>query len=139
MKRVSCTSEMPFTELPLLVNTYDIDVAGHVNNIVFIRWLEDLRNKLFMQLYSLQKLLELDFYLVVVASDMKYKKQIKLFDIPVGKMFLKSYSHGVFVFNAEITIEQRIAFTATQKCVLLNLTDNKMFVGNINDLVDHKY
>jgi acyl-CoA thioesterase FadM len=34
-------------ELSLNVNTYDIDVAGHVNNIVYIRWLEDMRNILY--------------------------------------------------------------------------------------------
>ena len=30
-------------ELPLRVAGYDIDFAGHVNNAVYIRWLEDLR------------------------------------------------------------------------------------------------
>lgn len=40
-----------FIEVPLFVNTYDIDVAGHVNNIVYVRWLEDMRNELFSQNY----------------------------------------------------------------------------------------
>jgi len=30
-------------EVPLPVRTYDIDFAGIVSNIVYIRWLEDLR------------------------------------------------------------------------------------------------
>ena len=30
-------------QLELPVRTYDIDFAGIVNNIVFVRWLEDLR------------------------------------------------------------------------------------------------
>ena len=30
-------------EMPLKVQGYDIDVAGIVSNIVYVRWLEDLR------------------------------------------------------------------------------------------------
>ena len=125
-----------FIEVPLLVNTYDIDVAGHVNNIVYVRWLEDMRNILFMQIYPMEKLLESNHHLVVVSSEIKYRKQIKLFDKPVGQMFVQSYSHGMFVLKAEIKIEDHLAFIATQKCVLLNLNENKMFTGNINDLVE---
>ena len=76
-----------FSEITLTVNTYDIDIAGHVNNIVYIRWLEDLRNKFFSQIHSMEKLLEANHYLFVVSSDVRYKKQIKLFDKPVGRMF----------------------------------------------------
>ena len=79
-----------FIEIPLTVNTYDIDVAGHVNNIVYIRWLEELRSLLFSQIYSLEKLLQINYYLVVAVSEIKYRKQIKLFDKPVGKMILNS-------------------------------------------------
>ena len=122
-------------ETGLKVNTYDIDIAGHVNNIVYLRWLEELRNELFSQVYDLQKLLKINHYLVVASCEMKYKKTIKLFDKPVGKMFLQNHSHGVFVFNAEIINDNHVAFTGTQKCVLMNLIDNKMFKGNIYDLV----
>ncbi|MCX6173931.1 MAG: thioesterase family protein [Ignavibacteriales bacterium] len=123
-------------EIPLMVNTYDIDVAGHVNNIVYIRWLEDMRNEFFSQNFSLEKLLEVDHYPVVISTDVKYKKQIKLFDKPVGEIFLHNYSHGMFVFKAEISINNLIVFMATQKCVLMNLKDHKMFKGNIYDLVN---
>ena len=95
-----------------------------------------MRNILFMQIYPLEKLLESNHHLVVVSSEIKYRKQIKLFDKPVGKMFVQSYSHGMFVLKAEIKIEDYLAFIATQKCVLLNLNENIMFTGNINDLVE---
>ena len=42
-----------FYELPLRVQTYDIDFAGIVSNIVFIRWLEDLRLGLMDEAYPL--------------------------------------------------------------------------------------
>lgn len=122
-------------EINIEVKTYDIDVAGHVNNIVYIRWLEDMRIELFTKIYSLEKLLSINYYPVVASSEIKYKKQIKLFDKPVGKMLLQSYSHGVFILKAEIIVNAKLAFTATQKCVLINLTSGRMLPQNLNDLL----
>ena len=127
--------KLDIIEMSFVVNTYDIDVAGHVNNIVYIRWLEDMRIELFAKLFPLEKLLAINYYPVVASSEIKYKKQIKLFDKPVGKMLLQSYSHGMFVFKAKININNNIVFIATQKCVLINLDDNKMFRGSIHNLV----
>jgi YbgC/YbaW family acyl-CoA thioester hydrolase len=124
-------------EAPIKVNTYDIDAAGHVNNIVYFRWLEELRYKLFLQIQPIEKLLEASLYPVVVASDAKYKKQIKLFDKPFGIMILHDYSHGVFILKVEIRIEQSIAFTATQKCVLVDLKSNKMIKSEIHQIIRH--
>lgn len=124
-------------EMPLVVNTYDIDVVGHVNNIVCFRWLEDLRNKLFSQIHPLEKLLEANHYPVVISCDVKYKKQIKLFDKLVGRIFLENHIHGIFTLKAEILKDNYVAFTAIQKCVLMNLNTNKIYYGNISDLVKH--
>ncbi|MGB9772272.1 MAG: acyl-CoA thioesterase [Candidatus Kapaibacteriota bacterium] len=117
------------------VQTYDIDIAGHVNNIVFIRWLEELRNKLFSAIISLEKLLANDLYLVVISSEVKYKKQIKLSDNPIGTMILENISHGVLTFNAQIQVNNKIVFYAKQKCVLMNLKTEKMFSGKLTDFI----
>ncbi len=45
-------------ELVLPVKTYDIDFAGIVSNIVYIRWLEDLRLEILDAYLPLQKMLE---------------------------------------------------------------------------------
>lgn len=121
-------------EIPFKVNTYDIDIAGHLNNIVYVRWLEDLRIKCFSNICDLQKLLADNFYLVVASCEMKYKKQIKLFEKPVGRMTLQSYARGIFIFTSEIAVGNCISFNATQKCVLVNLKTNKMFTGNMDSI-----
>jgi len=122
-------------ESVLKVNTYDIDIAGHVNNIVYIRWIEDLRAELFSQIYPLEKLLEINYYPVVISTELKYKGQIKLFDKPIGRIFLESYSHGVIMLKIEICLNDDTAFTATQKCVLMNLTTHKMLMGSFEKLI----
>src|SRR5690349_12582585 len=42
--------------LAFAVRTYDIDYAGIVSNIVYIRWLEDLRLELLERAYPLDRL-----------------------------------------------------------------------------------
>ncbi|HET54449.1 MAG TPA: hypothetical protein ENN33_04455 [Ignavibacteria bacterium] len=64
-------------EYELEVKTYDIDAAGHVNNIVYIRWLEDLRNMLFKKMFDFNNVLSKEYYPVVVSTNIKYKKTIK--------------------------------------------------------------
>jgi len=113
-------------ETKVEIKPYDSDVANHVNNIVYIRWLEDLRIKLFDQFLPISKLLEEKIYLVVISTDIKYKKQLTLFDEPTGKIKLTDYSHGIFTLNAEISVSNKIAFTAIQKCILMDLTSGKM-------------
>ncbi|MFA7418330.1 MAG: thioesterase family protein [Melioribacteraceae bacterium] len=121
-------------ETEIKVNTYDIDIADHVNNIVYLRWLEDLRNLLFSRMCPLDKILELNYYPVVAHTEMKYKKQITLFDKPIGKMIVEKYSHGVIVLRAEIRVNNCSVFSATQKCVLMNLTTKKMYKRRIDEL-----
>ncbi|MDP3444393.1 MAG: acyl-CoA thioesterase [Ignavibacteria bacterium] len=120
-----------FIESELKVNTYDIDVANHVNNIVYLRWLEDLRNLLFAHICPLETLLKLNYYHGVISTEMKYKKQIVLFDKPIGKKLVHSYSHGIILLKVEIRVNNQIVFTATQKCVVFNLINKRMHKGGI--------
>jgi acyl-CoA thioester hydrolase len=39
-------------EMPIRVRTYDIDSAGHVSNIVYLRWMEDMRLQIFIAFIS---------------------------------------------------------------------------------------
>ena len=38
-------------EMPITINGYDVDVMGIVNNIVYIRWFEDLRLQFLAKYY----------------------------------------------------------------------------------------
>lgn len=71
------------SEILFTVHTYDIDFAGHLNNIVYVRWIEQLRTKLFNQYFNLQELLSNNLYPVVISTNITYKKALKLFNKPV--------------------------------------------------------
>jgi acyl-CoA thioester hydrolase len=112
------------TILDLEIKTYDIDVAGHVNNAVYIQWFEDLRTKLFNDHFNLPKLLAKNLYPVVISTEIHYKKSLKLFDKPVGKIYVESLNHGIFTLRAEIKLDGKLSASGLQKCVLLDLKNS---------------
>ena len=112
--------------LDLEIKTYDIDIAGHVNNAVYVQWIEDLRTKLFNEHFNLPELLSKNLYPVVVSTEINYKKSLKMFDKPIGVMKIESLDHGIFTLKAEISLNNKIAAFCTQKCVIFNLKESAM-------------
>lgn len=124
------------TILDLEIKTYNIDIAGHVNNAVYIQWIEDLRTKLFQDYFHLQELLNRKLYPVVISTDIHYKKFLKLFDKPVGIMKIESLNHGIFTLKAEISIDGKIAASVLQKCVISDLEKLEMIkAGELKEII----
>jgi len=117
-------------ELKLEIKTYDIDIAGHVNNSVYVQWIEDLRTKLFNEHFNLPELLSKNLYPVVVSTEINYKKSLKMFDKPIGVMKIESLDHGIFTLKTEISLNDKIAASCTQKCVIFNLKESAMIKAN---------
>ena len=107
--------------LDLKINTYDIDVAGHVNNAVFVQWLEELRTKLFTEYFDLPELLSKGIYPVVRTTEISFRKFLKVFDKPIGKMYIENIKHGIITLNFVIELDGKISAEGRQKCVLYNL------------------
>jgi acyl-CoA thioester hydrolase len=115
--------------LDLNINTYNIDVAGHVNNAVYIHWLEELRTKLFTEYFDLPNLLSKGIYPVVRKTEITFRKFLKLFDKPAGKMYVESFEHGIFTLNFVIELDKKISAEGKQKCVLYNLNKSCLIKG----------
>lgn len=117
---------MKSVSIDLQIKTYDIDIAGHVNNVVYIRWLEDLRIKLFENINSINSLLESGFYLVVVSTQIKYKKQLKYSDKPTAQMHIDFIKHGILNLKFEFALNGNQIAVGEQKCVLMDLKNGTM-------------
>lgn len=111
-------------EINFDVKPYDIDAAGHVNNAVYFKWLEDLRVKLFEKFLPVNELLKRNQYLVVTSANIKYKRQISLEDKPSGTMRLERFDRVIWVLMANFTVDNLISSTAEQKCVVVDLINN---------------
>jgi acyl-CoA thioester hydrolase len=118
-------SEAPIchaVELPFKVQTYDIDFAGIVSNQVYIRWLEDLRLE-FLDTYApLERQLAQGFVPVLVSTEISYKRALRLFDRPRGRLWMVEMGRVRWTLEAAITNEGSIAATARHVCAFVDST-----------------
>ena len=107
--------------LKFSVKTYDIDFAGIVSNIVYLRWLEDLRLKILESYLPLEQLMAKGYCPIVNSTEIKYQKALRLGDSPVGKMWMSQLGRLRCTLQAEIYLGQEIAATATQVGFFISL------------------
>lgn len=116
----------PFViELPLQVKTYDIDFSGVVSNIVYVRWLEDLRLLMLATYFPLEKQLEAGFAPVVAHTRIEYKRPVKMFDKPTGRMWVSEMDSRRWVVTAEISVRGKIATTAEQSGLFVDVSHGR--------------
>ncbi len=128
---VSSFIEKFYTESDIEIKPYNIDAAGHVNNAVYINWLEDLRTKLFDKILPIEILLERNFHLVVASTNIEYKKPLHLYEKPVGKMKVDKYERGIWYLSCMVKLNGQIIAKAFQKCVLIDKHTQKMVKDKI--------
>ncbi len=122
----STIQKQPFEiNLELPVRTYDIDFAGIVNNIVYVRWLEDLRLEMLAQHFPLERQIENGFAPVILQTTIDYKQSIKLADRPVGKVWMKNLESLRWTISAAIAVNGKIAAIAEQVGIFVDLQSNK--------------
>jgi acyl-CoA thioester hydrolase len=101
-----------FYELALRVQTYDIDFAGIVSNIVFIRWLEDLRLGLMDAAYPLVQALSEDVAPILISTRIAYRRPVTIADRPVGRIRVASLGRVRWRLAAEFTVDGAICAEA---------------------------
>lgn len=107
------------------VSTHEIDFAGHVSNIVYLRWLEDLRLKMFDVYCPLQLFMENGVTPVLVSTEIHYKKSLRLFDRPRAKMWLSDLGLTTLTIDAEIYLDDALATTARHVGVFVDIAKMK--------------
>jgi acyl-CoA thioester hydrolase len=112
-------------EFPFKVRTYDIDFAGHVNNGVYIRWLEDLRSEFLAVYYPFEQLIEGKVFPVLHSTHIVYKKPLMLTDAPVGRIWCAELGRATFTLDAEFEADGEIRATARQRGMLIQLENGK--------------
>lgn len=120
------TSPKPlYTELTRPVRTYDIDSAGIVSNIVYVRWLEDLRSELFESVWPLAQMEETGVVPVVAATNVVYKRSVTLLETIHSAMWASKAGRSSLTLEAEFSVADTLAVQATQTCVFVNLKEKK--------------
>ena len=111
-----------FYEQPLPIRTYDIDFAGIVSNIVFIRWLEDLRLGLLDQAYPLIQALAEDVAPILLATRISYRKPVTIADPLLGRMRVAGLRRVRWRLTAEFTVNGALHAEAEQEGLFMRLS-----------------
>jgi len=108
-----------YVSLPFRVQTYDVDWAAHVNNGVYVRWLEDLRLELLEVYCPMKHLLDQGIAPILARTEIDYLRSIELFDAPVGHLWCDEMGRATMRLRAEIRVNDTVCCRARQRGILL--------------------
>lgn len=113
------------------VRGYELDSFGHVNNAVYINYLEQARWEIVNKLGLLDLLKENKSFLVVVETNIKYVKELRMFDEAyivssmIGRGFFIDFKQDIFDNN------NRKVAKAKVKCLFLDENRNPIDIPDV--------
>ena len=99
---------------PIVVRTYDIDFASIVHNIVYFRWLEDLRSEILADVLPIDEILSTGVSPILTSSAIEYKWPVRIGDAAVGRMWVAELSRTRWTLAAEIVVGDHVCAAARQ-------------------------
>ena len=113
-------------EIDLDIYTFDIDFAGHVSNITYIRWLEIGRLQLLADVgFRTHELLEAGLAPVVIRTEIDYRLPLKLGDPVHMSLDLVELRSASATIDFRITSNGRLAAAARQLGIFVRLDTGK--------------
>lgn len=103
-----------FTQLTIVVKTYDIDFANIVHNMVYIRWLEDLRFQMLAEHYPMEQLLADGVTPILARTEIDYRRPVRFGDVVNGRMWINDLGNTRWTVQAEIVVGDKVCATASQ-------------------------
>jgi acyl-CoA thioester hydrolase len=111
--------------LALPVRTYDIDFAGVVSNIVYVRWLEDLRLALMAEAYPIGRALADDVAPVLLGTRIAYERPVTIGDALRGRMWVTRMGRVRWSVAAEFTVHEARHARAEQDGLFIRLSTRR--------------
>jgi acyl-CoA thioester hydrolase len=113
------------------VRGYELDSFGHVNNAVYINYLEQARWEIVNKLGLLDLLKENKSFLVVVETNIKYVKELRMFDEAyivssmIGRGFFIDFKQDIFDNNNSKVAKAKV------KCLFLDENRNPIDIPDV--------
>lgn len=111
---MAATSKALMVERPIVVRTYDIDFANIVHNIVYFRWLEDLRSELLVEHLPIDEILAGGVSPILTRTEIEYRWPVRIGDKVVGRMWVAELSRSRWTLAAEISAGDHLCAAARQ-------------------------
>lgn len=101
-------------ERPIVVRTYDIDFANIVHNIVYLRWLEDLRSEILADVLPIEEILSTGISPILTRTEIEYRLPVRIGDAVTGRMWVADLSRMRWTLASEIMVDGQVCTTARQ-------------------------
>lgn len=101
-------------ERKIIVRTYDIDFANIVHNIVYLRWLEDLRSEILADVLPIDEILLSGVSPILTKTEIEYRYPVKIGDQIIGRMWVAELSRTRWTLASEIVMGEVICAAAVQ-------------------------
>lgn len=111
--------------VPLRVKPYDIDVAGIVSNIVYVRWMEDLRLAMLDAYLPLDEQMAEGIVPAILKVEVEYKRSIQLHDEVVATMWLSGLERLRFEVTAHFRANGHLAAVGRQEGCFISLESKR--------------
>ena len=112
-------------ERDIAIKTYDVDFAGIVSNIVYIRWLEDLRLAMMEECYPLPRALAEDVAPILLETRISYARPLTIQDRPRGRIWARRMERIRWVLTAEFVRDELTYATAEQTGLFIRLSTRR--------------
>ncbi len=112
-------------QVPLRVKPYDIDVVGVVSNIVYVRWMEDLRLAMLDAFLPLDEQMAEGIVPAILKVAIEYKRSIQLHDEVVATMWLSGLEKLRFEVTAEFRANGHLAAIGRQEGCFISLATKR--------------
>ncbi|GIW11902.1 MAG: acyl-CoA thioesterase [Chloroflexi bacterium] len=116
----------PFlVELPIRVQGYDIDVIGRVSNIVYVRWLEDLRMELLATYFPFEECVRRGVSPVLLRTEVHYHHPVKMFDPVRGRIWVTGMGRTSWEIGAEFVVGEKVMASGRQRGCFVSLATGR--------------
>ena len=116
----------PFwVELPIKVRAYDIDALGHVNNIVYIRWMEDARMAMLEEYLPYESLMAEHVSPVLLHTEIDYLVPVKLFDPLICHAWIPKVKGVQMWIVFEFRVNESLRASGRQKAIFFDYQKEK--------------
>jgi acyl-CoA thioester hydrolase len=112
-------------ERPLPVRTYDIDFAGVVGNIVYVRWLEDLRLAMMEEAYPIAQALADGVAPILLETHIHYVRPVTIHDALIGRMWVTAMGRVRWRVAAEFVVAAEVRTRAEQEGLFIRLSTRR--------------
>lgn len=87
-------------EVKIQIRFNDLDGYGHVNNAVYLSYMEVARTQAYSDIFN--RSIERGLWFILTKAEVQYKKFLKLDDTAIVKLWISEAKGALFTFNYEI-------------------------------------